>query len=328
MESSQETVLVTGASGLIGSHILSLLKPSNARVIAVCRHIPADADKRFEWVACDILDITAVENLFRNADKIYHCAALVSLEPKRRKELLQINVEGTANVVNAALACGAGKLLHVSSVAAIGESNGEDKMISENSAWKDSDASPYGLSKHLAEMEVWRGFTEGLPSAIINPSAVLGCADWNNGSSEIFKTSYDGIAWYTPGAHGFVDVQDVAKIAVMLMNSDVSGQRFIVSGANISYREVFIKIANAFGKKPPHRKVNKFLCELVWRASYLQGKISGKPSVLNKYSARTAMTTVQFDNSKLLQYFPDFRYTDIDESIRRICEEYKEKYRL
>jgi nucleoside-diphosphate-sugar epimerase len=136
------------------------------------------------------------------------------------------------------------------------------------------------------------------------------------------------LGWYTPGIHGFVDVRDVARIAVMLMNSDVAEQRFIVSGANIPFRDVFIKMANAFGKKPPDKKVTKLLSEVGWRASYLLGALTGKPTVLTKYSARTAMATVEYDNSKLLRYFPDFRYTDIDESIKRICGEYKEKYRL
>jgi len=326
--SSQETILVTGASGLVGSHILNTLKSSNARIVATCRHIPADADKRFEWISCDILDITALENLFHNVDKVYHCAALIAIDSKERKKMLQANTEGTANVVNAALACNVKKLLHVSSVAAIGESNGENKIISEDIPWKNADASAYGLSKHLGEIEVWRGITEGLPAAIINPSIILGCSDWDNGSSQIFKTIYNGLGWYTPGKHGFVDAQDVARIAVMLMNSDITGQRFIVSGANIPFREVFIKIANAFGKKPPSKKVNKFLSELAWRASYVACAFTGKPSILTKYSARTAMATVEYNNSKLFQYFPDFRYTDIDESIKRIGDEYKKRYQF
>ncbi len=177
-------------------------------------------------------------------------------------------------------------------------------------------------------MEVWRGISEGLSSAILNPSIILGCTDWNKGSTEIFKTIYDEFPWYTEGIHGFVDVQDVARAAVMLMNSNIQAQRFILNGINISYKDLFIKIAKAFGKNPPHKKVTKFLCEIVWRASYLKGKITGKPSILNKNSARTAMAKIEFDNGKLLKYFPDFQYTNIDNSIQSICNGLETKYNL
>ncbi|ANI90692.1 hypothetical protein A9P82_08630 [Arachidicoccus ginsenosidimutans] len=321
-------ILVTGASGLVGSHILQELKSSNAHIIAVCRNIPENADERFEWESCDILDVIALENLFHGVDKIYHCAAVVSFDPKKKKELFQINVEGTANVVNAALNCGVKKLLHVSSVAAIGESKGEDKVVQEDLEWKDECATDYGKSKHLAEMEVWRGLSEGLNAVIINPTIILGCADWNSGSTEIFKTVYEEFPYYTEGVHGFVDAQDVARAAVMLMNSDVQAQRFILNGANISYKDLFLKIANAFDKKPPHKKVTKLLAEIVWRVSYFKGKITGKPSILNKNSARIALANIQFDNRKLFKYFPDFQYTAVDVSVERICKALKGVYHL
>lgn len=325
---NKETILITGASGLVGRHLLNRLSDSGCHIIAICRDIPRDADPRFTWVSCDILDIITLQEVMKGVDKIYHCAAIVTFNPKKQKELLQINVEGTANVVNAAIENGVKKMLHVSSVAAIGEAEGENKIIHETLEWKKENASGYGRSKHFAEMEVWRGISEGLNAVIINPSVILGCADWNKGSAEIFKTVYNEFPWYTQGVHGFVDVQDVARAAVMLMNSDVSSERFILNGINISYKDLFFKIAKAFNKKPPHKEVTIFLSELIWRIKYLQEKFTGKPSILNKRTARTAMAEVKYSSEKWKEYFPDFNYTDIDETISRISKELQVKYEL
>lgn len=303
---NKEIILVTGASGLVGHHILDILSDSNAHIIAICRDIPQNADPRFNWVSCDILDVIALQEIMKGVDKIYHCAAIVSFNPKKQKELLQINIEGTANIVNVAIEYGVKKLLHISSVAAIGEAEGENKIIHEALEWKKENASSYGMSKYYAEMEVWRGITEGLNAVIINPSVILGCADWNKGSAEIFKTVYNEFPWYTQGVHGFVDVKDVAKAAVMLMDSDVLAERFILNGINISYKDLFFKIAEAFHKKPPHKEVTKFLSEFIWRIKYLQEKITGKPSILNKRTARTSMANIEYSSDKLKQYFPQF----------------------
>ncbi|MGF7231290.1 NAD-dependent epimerase/dehydratase family protein [Arachidicoccus sp.] len=325
---NKETILVTGASGLVGSHLLNVLSIKDSRIIAICRNIPQDADTRFDWISCDILDVTALREIMKGVDKIYHCAAIVSFNPKMRKELLQINIEGTANVVNAAIENGVKKMLYVSSVAAIGEAERDGKIIHEALEWKKENASAYGLSKHYAEMEVWRGISEGLKAVIINPSVILGCADWDKGSAEIFKTVYNEFPWYTEGVHGFVDVKDVAKAAVMLMDHDVSAERFILNGINISYKDLFFKMAAAFNKKPPHKEVTKFLSEVIWRVKYLQEKITGKPSILNKRTARTAMAKVEYSSGKLKEYFPHFEYTDIDKTISRISKELQIKYVL
>lgn len=325
---TSETIVVTGASGLVGAHILRRLKPSDARIVAACRRIPEGADNRFDWVECDILDVCGLENLFAGVDKVYHCAAIVSYDPRKRKDIFQTNVEGTANVVNAALSANVKRLLHVSSVSAIGEPEKSKTMIDESLAWKDAHVSDYSKSKHLAEMEVWRGLSEGLSAVVVNPSIVLGCGDWNKGSTEIFKTIYNEFPWYSEGVHGFVDVDDVALAAVSLMNSDIEGERFILNGLNLSYKDLFNKIAHAFGTKPPYKKVTPFLSEIVWRASYIKGLLNRKPSMLTKHSARIALSDIRYDNNKLLQFLPGFRYTDIDETIDNICKCLKMKYGL
>lgn len=323
-----ETIVVTGASGLLGFRVLKQLATSDARIIAVCRNIPETIDHRVEWQSCDVLDIIALENIFTGVDKIYHCAGLVSYDPRRKKEIFDINVYGTANVINAALNKGVKRLLHVSSVASMGVESKENELTDESTAWKEIGASDYSKSKHLAEMEVWRGLSEGLSTIIINPSIILGCGDWDKGSTEMFKAIYNEFPWYSTGVHGFVDVNDVARAAVMLMNSDIEAQQFIINGINISYENLFNKIANTFGVKPPHKKVTPFLAGLVWRMDYIKNIFSHKSSMITKHSATIALKNVQYDNSKLLKQYTDFQYTDLDKTIENICSCLQKRYKL
>jgi nucleoside-diphosphate-sugar epimerase len=177
-------------------------------------------------------------------------------------------------------------------------------------------------------MEVWRGMGEGLNVAIVNPVIILGAGDWNKGSSEIFKSAYDEFPWYTQGVSGFVDVLDVVDAMQLLMQSEVQGQRYIISGANLPYREIFTRIAQAFHKKPPHKKVTPLLAAIVWRLEAIKGMITGKAPLLTKETAATAQAVVHFDNTKFLNAFPEFKYRSIDETIKRACAELKELHQL
>ncbi|MBW7952320.1 MAG: SDR family oxidoreductase, partial [Chitinophagaceae bacterium] len=205
----------------------------------------------------------------------------------------------------------------------------EDKPIDETMNWtEETSNSEYGKSKYLAEMEVWRGIGEGLPAVIVNPVIILGTSDWNKGSTEIFKTAYNEFPWYTEGTTGFVDVKDVAKAMIALMNSDITAERFILSSENCMYKDIFTKIAIAFNKKPPHKKVTPFLANVVWRWEAIKGKLTGIAPLLTKETAKTAQTKAIFNNNKLNEYLPNFRYTSLDETIERICSELKDKYQF
>src|SRR4051794_33690802 len=255
--SAQDNILVTGATGLVGSHLIKALVRCKKNVKALYRtSVPQfeNADE-VEWFQGDILDITSLEVAMQNVKKIYHCAANVSFNPKQRKILHATNIEGTANVVNACLENNVEKLLYVSSVSALGRKRVKE-FISEQTQWsEETNNSEYGRTKYFAEMEVWRGIGEGLKAVIVNPTIILGAADWSKSSSAIFKNVYKEFPWYTEGVTGFVDVEDVVKVMISLMESDISGERFIISCANLSYGEVFTKIAQAFNKKIPHKKV-------------------------------------------------------------------------
>ena len=323
-------VLVTGASGLVGKHLIQALVQKGTPVTGLYRSaIPVfdDAEKA-NWIQADILDIVALEEAMQGMQQVYHCAAIVSFDSKNTKQLDKTNIEGTANVVNACLNQGIEKLLFVSSVAALGRIR-ENEAINETMNWtEETSNSAYGKSKYLAEMEVWRGIGEGLNAVIVNPVIILGSGDWLKGSSAIFKSAYDEFPWYTEGKSGFVDVVDVVKAMVLLMESTINAQRFIISSDNIGYREIFTMIAHAFHKKPPHKKVTKLIAEIVWRIEAVKSWFTKKTPLLTKETANTARANVSFNNTKLLEQLPGFSYQPLSNSIERICNELKDMHQL
>lgn len=327
---TRKKILVTGATGLVGSHLVQSLVGQGRQIKALYRsNIPKyEGAQNVEWVQCDILDITLLEEVMQDVQLVYHCAAIVSFNPKEKDLLNATNIEGTANMVNACLNAGVEKLLFVSSVSALGRIR-ENVVITEEMNWSEATSnSEYGKTKFFAEMEVWRGVGEGLNAVIVNPTIILGAADWTRGSAAIFKNAYKEFPWFTQGTTGFTDVADVVKVMMLLMESDICNERFIISSENITYRELFTQIANEFGRKPPSKKVTPFLAALVWRIEAIKGFLSGRQPLLTRETARTAQAKVRFDNSKLLRYLPDFSYQPLDKSITRICAEFKKMYNL
>lgn len=322
-------ILVTGGSGLLGSHLIEELLRRDFSVKAIYHNnIPPHLANKLEWIQADILDVSALEAAMENVDQVYHCAGLVSFNPAMKKMLHKVNVEGTANVVNVCIEKKVQKLVHVSSVAALGRLR-EGKLISERMKWSMATSnSEYGKTKYLGEMEVWRGIGEGLNAVIINPSMILGAGDWNTGTTAFFKKIYEGYPWYTDGTSGFVDVKDVVKAMLICMRGTCNKERFIISSENKSYKEVFTTIAHCFGKKPPHLKVTPFIAEVVWRVEALKALFTRKEPMITKETAKTALTKVRFDNFRFLTYAVNFEYTPIDKTIERICAELKEKYNL
>jgi nucleoside-diphosphate-sugar epimerase len=242
--------------------------------------------------------------------------------------MYRLNVEGTANVVNGCLKAGIQKLVHVSSVAALGRlRNGE--MVNEEAEWsKEASNSHYGKSKYLSEMEVWRGIGEGLSAVIVNPSIILGEAKWDSGSSAIFKKAWNSFPWYTNGGTGFVDVQDVAKAIIYLMNSEISAERFILSNEFCTYRDLLTQTANAFGKKPPVKKAPSWMMDLLWRVEAVKAMFSKDEPLITKETVSTAHTTTKYDTTKIMSAFPEMRYTPLQETIERTCEWLRAYYKL
>jgi nucleoside-diphosphate-sugar epimerase len=323
-------ILVTGGTGLVGSHLITALVKQGKQVKAIYRSaIPEfEGSENVLWQKADILDILSLEDVMQDVAYVYHCAAVVSFNPKKKDILSRTNIEGTTNIVNACLSAGVKKLLFVSSVAALGRIR-KDVTVNETMNWsKETSNSEYGKSKYLAEMEVWRGAAEGLPCVVVNPTIILGESDWTKGSTEIFKTIYNEFPWYTEGVSGFVDVNDVVKAMMLLMESDTVGKRFILNGDNIPYKKLFDEIANCFGKRSPYKKVTPFLAEIVWRYEGIKGRLTGIDPLLTKETANTAQAKVYFDNSKLKDLFTDFKYTPLSETVSRICHYLTQKHGL
>ena len=317
-------ILVTGGSGLLGSCLIKTIIKNKQHVRAIYRKkIPFEANNPYiQWVQADVLDVVALEANFKGITNVFHCAAMVSFLPKDKDILFKINREGTANIVNICLENKVQKLVHVSSVAAIGRLE-KDMPINENIIWKkERNKSSYSESKYLAEMEVWRGIAEGLNAVIINPSIILGFGNWQNSSAQIFKQVYNQFPWYTNAINGFVDVQDVVDIALLLMKSNINNERFIVSAVNESYKNIFDLIAQHFNKKPPKYVVTKLIAAIVWRYEYFKYILTKKAPLVTKETAHSALTNSHYDNSKLLQFLPEFVYRNIEDSIKRICGEY------
>ncbi len=321
-------ILVTGGSGLVGKELIKQLLAKGKRVRAIYHKTPIKdfTDPNLEIVQADILDVCVLEDVLDGIDELYHCAGFISYVPGHTAKLYKINVEGTANVVNAALNAGVKKMLHVSSISAIGRPPDQAKLIDENMHWEETGRkSNYGQSKYLGELEVWRGVAEGLNAVVVNPSLILGVGNWNEGSTEIFKSVYKEFPWYTEGATGFVDVRDVAKAMIELMESGISSERFIVSGRNESFKNVFEMIAKAFNKKIPNRRVTPLLASIIWRLDTIKSKLTGKPPLITKETASSAMATQLFDNEKLKKHLPSFNYFPLEETIKYTCSGLQQK---
>ncbi len=314
-------ILVTGGAGLLGNTLIEMLLQKGENVRATYNSTPLGLNTftNFERVKCDILDVYALEDALQDVTEIYHCAGLVSFNPKDEKKLYSINVEGTANVVNAALNAGTRKFVHVSSVAALGRIR-PGEMIDETMLWtEETSNSKYGHSKYLGEMEVWRGVAEGLNAVIINPSIILGAGNWNEGSTKIFKSVYDEFPWYTEGISGFVDVKDVAIAMIQLMESNITAEKFIISAENISYQDMFTMMAKAFGKKAPSKKVTPFIAALTWRMENIKSMFMGTSPLLTRETANTALTKVEYDNRKLITQLSGFKYRNMQDTITNTC---------
>jgi len=315
-------ILVTGATGFLGSELINQLLPQGKKLRALKRDnsvIPAlfKDNPLIDWVVADINDVATLEDAFEDITRVYHCAALVSFNPKDKTELLKVNIEGTGNIVNLCAAYDA-RLIHVSSVAALGEPK-KGKQITENDYWEyDAKAHSYAISKYEGEMEVWRGIAEGLDAVIVNPSVIIGAKAGFKGSGAIFKLVKDGLSFYTKGATGIVDVQDVAKSMIALMDSEITGERFTISSENYHYKQFFAEIAKGFGIAAPPKEAKPWMLGIAWRAAKLASFFTGKAASLTSDAARSSLNTSYYSNDKIINTI-DIKFKSLQQSIQETC---------
>lgn len=277
---------------------------------------------RIEWVEADLMDQQSLLSMMDGIAFVYHAAALVSFNPSDYEKVIRVNSKMTENIVNAALANDVKKLCHVSSIASLGDAVNGEPVTEETFRNPKKRHNGYSVSKYLSELEVWRGITEGLNAVIVNPSVILGAGDWKSGSPGIIDTIYKGMKFYTEGSLGYVDVLDVADSMIKLMESGITGERFIISAECLSYKELFTEIANHLGVKPPGKKAGPFVLEVAWRLEYLKSKLTASAPRITKEMARLSQKKSSYSSEKLLNAI-DFEYTDLKKSIKRITANFK-----
>lgn len=315
-------ILVTGATGFLGSALIQQLTEQGEKLRALKREksvIPAKLANhpQIEWFTADINDLAALEDAFEGITQVYHCAALISFDPKHKTQLLKVNIEGTSNIANLCVYHGA-RLLHVSSIAALGEPK-KGMQITEDDYWEyDSTVHSYAISKYEGEMEVWRSIAEGLNAVIVNPSVMIGAAASFQGSGAIFKLVKDGLSFYTGGATGIVDVEDVAKAMILLMQSGITEERFTISAENYYYQQFFSEIAAGFGVKAPSRAAKPWMLGIAWRAAKLASLFTGKAAALTSDAARSSLKVSLYSNDKIIKS-TGITFKPLHQSIREVC---------
>jgi nucleoside-diphosphate-sugar epimerase len=312
-------VLVTGGTGLVGSHLLLHLIENGESVRAIYRnwdHIQktksvfelykkGDLFEKINWLEADILDVPSLEIAFIDIQYVYHAAALISFNPKDENTLRKTNIEGTANMVNFSITKGIKKFCFVSSIAALGDLAPHETYITEETEWNpEKPHSDYAISKYGAEMEVWRALQEGLDIIILNPGVILGPIPktkiFEQGSAELYTKVKDGLSFYTLGSTGFIAISDVVRIAFELMKSDIKNERFTLIADNIVFRDVLNTIAEALKVKKPNIHAKPMFMNFIWIADWIFSTLFfQKKRKITKATAKASYSKNLYSNGKI-----------------------------
>lgn len=330
-------ILVTGGTGLVGSHLLAHLAQKNDSIRAIYRtekslesvrkvfgYYSKEVDVLFskiEWLQADITDVPSMIPAFEGIVHVYHCAALISFDPADYIEMRKVNIHGTAIVANLSIESGVKKLCYVSSIAAIGD-DPHKKVVDEENEWNGNQNNHgYAITKYGAEMEIWRASQEGIDVIIVNPGVIFGSGFWNSGSGELFSQVNQGFQFYSEGVTGFVGVEDVVKAMNQLMESDIKNERFILTSEDKSFKEVLFEIADNLNKKRPSMKVKLWQAGLFWRWEWLISKLTSKKPRMTKYSARS-LDDKTYYSSKKLETALHFEFEKIDKVIEKTSKNF------
>ena len=333
-------VLVTGGTGLVGTHLLLHLlqngktvraihrKSSNLeRVKKVFGYYTKDATSLFskiDWVEADLNDIPALEIAFRDITYVYHAAAFISFNPGDYKKLLKINAEGTANVVNLCIRHNIKKLCYVSTIGTIGKSIGNTNATEENE-WNDLHVNVYALSKYEAEMEVWRGSQEGLTVVMVNPGVILGPGFWDIGTGKLFKAANKGYSFYPPGGTGFITVHDVVKMMTSLVDSTIRNERFIAVAENLSFQEILTRLAKELVKQPPKKKLKYWQLEIGRVSDSIWSTLTRKPRSITKSSIHSLKHRDAYENLKIRNAL-GFTFESLNPTLTFACRRFLEEH--
>ncbi|MCO5935657.1 NAD-dependent epimerase/dehydratase family protein [Mucilaginibacter sp. RB4R14] len=317
-------ILVTGATGFLGAELAKelILRRNKVRCTkrasSIIPKILEPFVDKIEWVNADLMDAAALEDALEGITQVYNCAAFVSLKQADKEPMIRTNVRGTANLVDLCNEKGI-RMVHTSSVAAVGEAKPGELITENNHLDSSTETDGYAISKLESEMEVWRGIAEGLDAVIVNPTIIIGVSAGTTGSGQIFETVRKGLKFYTGGTIGFVDVQDVAKCMIALMETNLSGERYIINAENRPYKHLFEEIAGCLNVPAPKTLAKPWMMELAWRGASFIGLLTGKAPALDKTSARAASNSREFDNSKIKQAI-GFKFKPVSETIKEVCQ--------
>lgn len=311
-------ILITGATGLFGSYltrkfaplgeIYALVRPeSNKRLLGTL------ADE-INWIEGDLLDEVSLEEALRGKEMVIHAAGMVSFRSEDKNKLMEINAKGTENLINSMLTSGVGKIIHISSVAALGRSP-ELNSIDETHKWAESDLNtPYAISKHYAELEVWRGVQEGLKAILVYPSILLGKISDQRSSTQIYDYVLEENSYYPKGVVNYIDVRDAADLVFELLARELWNEGFILNKEALSYQKFFVEMAKSFGKKAPKKALKDWMINPVLAFTWIGKKLGLVKSPLNKQTAKLAQLEVVMDNSKVHSMLK-FNYTPLSETL-------------
>jgi dihydroflavonol-4-reductase len=325
-------IAVTGANGLLGSFIVRKLHETQTPFVALKRNtsdtsLLADLNPYITWRDADVLDPISLLEALEGVKGVIHAAALVSFNPRDSKKLYAINVEGTKNVVDACLVNGVERLLHVSSVAALGRQKNQP-IVTEKNQWIESSLNThYGETKYKAELEVFRGQEEGLNTIIVNPSVILAQGNWLKSSARLFNYAWKERPFYTGGSFNYVDVRDVTTLILSLYYSSHSGERFILNGGTVPIKKFFDTTAALFNKKGPGIKVPKSILTLVAGLESVRSFIFGTEPLITRETARLADTHFIFDNQKVINAM-EYPFRPMEDTLLWCAEFYRKQMEL
>jgi dihydroflavonol-4-reductase len=322
-------IAITGANGLLGSFIVRKLIEKQSHFVAIKREggdttLLHDVAGKIRWHNADILNPLQLHEALEGCTHVIHAAAFISFSPHRAKQIMEINAVGTRNVVNACLQQNIKRLVHISSVAALGRQKNQT-LINEDNKWIENPLnSVYANSKYRAELEVFRGQEEGLNTVILNPSVILAAADWNRSSAQLFKYSSKQKPFYIDAFLNYVDVRDVASCVYHLLEHDCQAQRFIVSAGNISYKNFFEKIAQLLNTKPPGLKLTKDILKVIAQAETVRSWFTRSEPLITREMAQLAESRYLYDNQKIRNIL-NFEFQTIDNTLEWCCDYYNKK---
>lgn len=331
-------IFITGGTGFLGAHIIAKLAVDGINVRALKRKNSStvflektfknygisDQINNIEWVNGDLLDYGFLLESLSGIEHIINSAAIISFDNKNSKSVIRDNIKGTSNLIDASICNNVKRFCHISSIAAIGSSQNSD-LIDETTEWTSNKGnSAYSISKYYSELQVWRGFSEGLPCVIVNPSVIVGAGNWETDFSSIFKKVNDGLKYYTSGSSGFISVEDVAEIVKLLtLNSDISGERFILSAENITYKDLLFMVAKFLKKKAPSKEISGNLIKILQNVNKISSFLRISNSQISTDLLNIATKKLNYSNQKILNQ-TSYKFKSIKDTLLIMAKEFEE----